>query len=91
MSSGFHRSLTARRRKLTKISRTKGIYQVRFQPRCFFDFAEYLENSTYGQGYILTSERNSDNDASSHRPVVGADDALKRSSNEAVEKNSKKS
>ena len=58
---------------MTNHKTTKGNYHVRTFLKDFFGFAEHQDNCTYGLGYILTLQRNSDYLVLSH--PVGANDA----------------
>ena len=66
LSIGFHRSNEVRERELTDIKTTKGNYHVRIYLADIFGFAEHHDNCTYGLGYKLTLQRNSDNHVLSH-------------------------
>ena len=61
---------------MTNDKTTKGDYQVRIYIRDTFDFAEHQDNCSYGLGYKLTLQRNSDNHVSSHRAVATNADNL---------------
>ena len=69
----FHRSIEGRERELTNIKTTKGNYHVRIHFKGVFGFAVHQDNCTYGLGYKLTLQINSDNHALSHR--AGANNA----------------
>ena len=73
-SIGFHRSNEARERKLTINKSTKGSSHFRIFLKDVFVLAEDQDNCTYGVGYELTSQINSDNHVLSH-PVQQANDA----------------
>ena len=66
LSNSFRRSIEARERELTNIKRTKGNYYVRIYLKGVFGFSEHQDNCTYGLGYTLTLQRNSDNHVLSH-------------------------
>ena len=57
----FFRDITACERELTNNKTTKGNYHVWIFLKDVFGFAEHQENATYGSGYKLTIQRNSDN------------------------------
>ena len=70
LSIGFHRSNEAREKELTKNKTTKGNYHVEIHLKDVFGFAEHQDTCTYGLGYKLTLQRNSDNHVLSHRAGV---------------------
>ena len=61
LSIGFHRSIEAREKELTDKKSTKGNYHVIICFKDIFSTAEHQDNCTYGLGYILTLQKNSDN------------------------------
>ena len=69
-SIGFLRSIEARERELTNNKSTKGNCHVRIYLKDVFGFAEHQDNCTYGLGYNLTLQRNSDNHVLSHRAAA---------------------
>ena len=73
LSIDFHRSTEFREKELTNIKITRGNYHVRNSSKDFFGFAEHQDNCTYGLGFKLTLQRNSDNHVLSH--PAGANDA----------------
>ena len=73
LSVAFHRSNEVRENELTKNKTTKGNYHVRIYSKDVFGFAQDQENCTYGWGYKLTLQRNSDNHVLGH--LAQADDA----------------
>ena len=66
LSIGFHGSIEAQERKVTKTKQIKGIFLLEFFLKDVFGFAEHEYNCTYGLGYTITLHRNSDNHVSSH-------------------------
>ena len=52
---------------------TKGNYHVRIYLRDIFGFADYQNNCSYGLGYKLKLQRNSDNHVLSHRAGFNAE------------------
>ena len=66
LSIGFNRSNGVRKNELTNNKSTKGNYHVRIYLKDVFGFADYHDNCTYGLGYKLTLQRNSDNHELSH-------------------------
>ena len=66
LSIGFHRSNAIRERELTNNKTTKGNYHVRIYLKDVFGFAERQDNCSYGLGYKITLQRNSDNHVLSH-------------------------
>ena len=72
LSIGFHRRIEARERELTNNKTTKGNYHVRFFFG-IFGFAEHQNNCSYGLGFKLTLQRNSDNHVLSHRAETNAE------------------
>ena len=76
LAIGYHRSNEVREKELTNNKTTKGNYHVRIYSRNIFGFAEHQDNCTYGLGYKLTLQRNSDNHASSHRAGATTADNL---------------
>ena len=60
-SIGFHRSNAVRQRELTNNKTTKRNYQVRSFLQDIFGFAKHDDNCTYGLGYKLKLQINSDN------------------------------
>ena len=66
LSIGFHRSNGICERELTNNKQTKKNYFVTIYPKDVFGFAEHHDNFTYGLGYKLTLQRNSDNHVLSH-------------------------
>ena len=76
LSIGFHRSIQAREQELSNNKTTKGNYHVRIYLKNIFGYAEDQYNCTFGLGYKLTLQRNSDNHVLSH--PAGADDAANR-------------
>ena len=73
ISIGFHRSIDARESELTNNRTTKANFHVRIYLEDIFGFAENQINCTYGLGYKLTLQRNSDNLVLNHR--AGASNA----------------
>ena len=61
LSIGFHRSIEAREGELTNNKANKGNYHFRIYLKDVFGFPEHKDNCTYGLGYKLTIQRNSDN------------------------------
>ena len=70
LSTGFHRSNGVRERKLTNNKQTKENYHVRIFFKDIFGFQEHQGDCTYGLGYKITLERNSDNHVLSHPAQV---------------------
>ena len=70
LSIGFHRSIEARERELSNKKSTKGNYHVRNYLKDIFGFAEHEDNCTYGLGYKLTLQRNSDHHVVKHPAQV---------------------
>ena len=66
LSIGFHRSNGVREKELGNNKSTKGIYPVRIHLKDIFGFAEHQDKCTYGLGYQLTLQGNSDNHVLSH-------------------------
>ena len=66
LSIGSHRSNAVRERELTNNKTTKGNYHVRIYLKDILGFAEHHNFCTYGLGYKLTLQRNSDNHVLSH-------------------------
>ena len=66
LSIAFYRSIEVREREITDNKTTKGKYQVRIYLKDIFGFAENQYNCTYGLGYKLTLQRNSNNHVISH-------------------------
>ena len=66
LSIGFHRGNGVREKDLTNFKTTKGNYHVIIYSKDLFRFAEHQDNCTYGLGYKLTLQRNSDNHVLSH-------------------------
>ena len=66
LSIGFHSSIDAREKELTKNKTIKGKYHVIIFSKDVFGFAEYQDNCTHGLGSKLTLQRNSDNHVLSH-------------------------
>ena len=66
LSIGYHGSNGARESELTNNKTTKGIYLVRNYSKDIFGDAEHQCNCSYGLGYKLTLQRNSDNFELSH-------------------------
>ena len=67
LSIGFRRSNGVREKEMTNIKTAKGDYHVRFYLEDIFDFAEHQDICTYGLGYKLTLQGNSDNHVLSNR------------------------
>ena len=61
LSIGFDRCCDTRRQELTNNKNFEGKYHIRNYLRDFFGFAEHQETATYGLGYKLTLERNTEN------------------------------
>ena len=76
LSIGFHRSIEARERDLSNNKTTKGTYHVRIYLKDIFGFAGHQDNCTYGLGYKLKLQRNSDKHALSHRAGATNSDNL---------------
>ena len=72
LSIGFLRSIDARKRELTNNKTTKRKYHVRICVKDIFGFAEHQDIYTFGWGYKLTLQGNSDNHTLSHRAVTNA-------------------
>ena len=70
LTIGFHRSNTTREQELTNNKTTKGSYHVRIYLKDVLGFVEHHDNCTFGLGYKLTLQRNSDNHVLSHPPQV---------------------
>ena len=70
LSISFHRSNESRERDSTNNGTTKGNYHVIVYLKNVVGFAEYQDNCTYGLGYKLTLQRNSDIRVLSHRAGV---------------------
>ena len=66
LSNGSHRTIEAREREITNSGTTKGNYHVRIHLKDIFGFAEHQGNCTYGLGYKLTLQKNSDIHILSH-------------------------
>ena len=62
-----------RERELTNIKTTKGSYHVRIYLKDIFDFAEFQNECSYGLGYKLTLQRNSDIHVLNHRAGTNAE------------------
>ena len=71
---GFHRSIEALEKELINNKTTEGKYQVRIYLKDVFVFAKDQYNCTFGLGYKLTFQRNSDNYILGHLEAV--DDAV---------------
>ena len=71
LSIGFHRNIEER--ELTNNKTRKGSYRVRFYLKDIFGFAEHQDNCTYGLGYKLILQRNSDNHVLGHRAGTNAE------------------
>ena len=74
-SLGFHRSSEAREREMINDKSTKGSSHFRIFLKDVFVFAEDQDSCTYGVGYKLTSQINSDNHVLSH-PAQANDAAV---------------
>ena len=66
LSVGFRRNNGVPEKELTINKTTKGNYLVRVFLKDVFGFAQHRDTCTYGLCYILSLQRNSDNNVSSH-------------------------
>ena len=73
LSIGFHRSFEAGERELSENETTKGNYHVRNYWKGLFGFAEHQDTCTFGLGYKLTLQRNSDNQMLRRRAGINAE------------------